>query len=79
MNLAKLTGYSVLPVSLSGQPAAWNRLAETRGSYEKQDFNQNVRPYTENVRAVAAASQPGGKDGVIRGSVFLLFTEGAFK
>jgi hypothetical protein len=48
-------------------------------SYEKQDFNQNVRPYTENVRAVAAASQPGGKDGVIRGSVFLLFTEGAFK
>lgn len=48
-------------------------------SYEKQDFNRNVRPYIENVRAIAAASQPGGKDGVMRGSVFLLFTEGAFK
>jgi len=48
-------------------------------SYEKQDFNRNVQPYVENVRAIAAASQPGGKDGVMRGSVFVLFAEGAFK
>jgi len=48
-------------------------------SSEKQDFNRNVQPYIENVRAIAAASQPGGKDGVMRGSVFVLFAEGAFK
>jgi hypothetical protein len=48
-------------------------------SSAKQDFNRNVQPYIENVRAIAAASQPGGKDGVMRGSVFVLLAEGAFK
>ncbi len=47
---------------------------------DRRDFNRDVRPYVGTVRAVSMAAQSSGnKDDALRGSLFMLLDQDAFK
>jgi hypothetical protein len=44
---------------------------EVMGTAEKADFDENVRPYLEPLRAISMGAEPTDKEGISRGTLFL--------
>ena len=46
-------------------------LYRTMSDWEKEDFDENARPYLEPIKAIAAAVQQPSKEGMVSGTLFI--------